>query len=909
VRDGLLTGRAFVGRAVELAAVAERVGAAAAGRAGSVWIEGEAGSGKTALVRRVLAELPSSFNVLRAEADELTGDEPLAVVSQLGPLSARDPFAAGMELLQVFNNLQDAGPVVVVVEDLHWADVASRQALLTAARRLDNDRVAMVLTSRPQAGPTDGWDRLRVDPDRCDTVVLGALSDSEVAELAELAGVSLTRRDVQRLHEHTKGHPLYVRTLLNELTPERLAAPDGDLPAPQSLASTTIARLAELPGGARALVSALAVLNGRVPLVVVGRVGSVDQPAHALESLLATEFVTWWPGEAQTPIEFSHPLYRTAVYDDLSPTRRQELHRAAARALDAGAALEHRVAATDSVDDELADEIEAAARRQRENGGLALAARYLLWASSLSSQRDQLERRLLEAVLVLLADGQTVRADTLVARVEACQEGPRRSLVLGRLAWDHGEAATAERWLLQVPQLADEDGPDREVLAAALVRLGIIFSTQGRAPEALATATRALSLGPVDRDAERVGWTALALGEGMLRGAPAGLTRLAGRLPQAPDDVPAADSDLLVTRGTLGYYAGRTTAAATDLRAVVRRARQGSATAQLPRAHLHLSQLSFNSGDWDEASVHAHVALSLVSDERQMWMEAQVHAALGGLLASRGEWDAAAGHVAAARESAAALGTFEALFTSRIAEAALARARDDPNGVVDALGLLAGHGDATAIPMFSSLVWWPTLIVAVLGCGDVDAADLQVGRLEQAAQARGLDLRARIVGLRARVALARGDPDEASSDFEWALARSGADDPLLDRALLHHDFGRLLNARGNRREALDHLRAAHQLLVSVAAEPYRRRVEADLEACGIRSNTRTKSSPLALTDRETDVVALVAKGMTNREVAAQLYISGKAVEYHLRNVYGKLGIKSRRELRSYSFDDGTDLPP
>ena len=117
--------RAFVGRDAELAAVAACVDAAVAGQAQVVWIEGAAGSGKTALLREVLARLPAACQVLRAEADELAGDVPLGVLGGFAPIGARDAFAAGMELLARLGAAQDAGPVAAVVEDLHWADAAS----------------------------------------------------------------------------------------------------------------------------------------------------------------------------------------------------------------------------------------------------------------------------------------------------------------------------------------------------------------------------------------------------------------------------------------------------------------------------------------------------------------------------------------------------------------------------------------------------------------------------------------------------------------------------------------------------------------------------------------------------------------------------------------------------------------
>jgi DNA-binding CsgD family transcriptional regulator len=395
------------------------------------------------------------------------------------------------------------------------------------------------------------------------------------------------------------------------------------------------------------------------------------------------------------------------------------------------------------------------------------------------------------------------------------------------------------------------------------------------------------------------------LGVGRLRGAPAGLVRLAERLPQPAEAVPIGDADLLVTRGSLGFYAGRTTAAIADLRAAINLGRHGAVIAQLDRAHFHLANLLLNSGEWDEALVHARVALSVVVDERRVWMEAQAHAAISGLLASRGEWDAAADHAKTAGGAAAALGTSEAVFTARIADSNLARARDEPQGVVDALAPLAGSGKPGGITMFTSLGWWPTLIVATVECGDTRGAIGQVDQLDVAATERGLDLRARIVGLRARVAVAEGRPSEAISGFEAAIDLLGPDDPMLDRALLHHAFGRLLLAQRNRRKAADQLRVAHDLLARSGAEPFRRRVEADLEACGIRGGSPASGrvrSALALTDREHDVATLVAKGRTNREAAAELYMSEKAVEYHLGNVFAKLGIRSRRQLRDRALN-------
>jgi ATP/maltotriose-dependent transcriptional regulator MalT len=730
-------------------------------------------------------------------------------------------------------------------------------------------------------------------------VILGALSVDNVAEMARIAGLALPQRAVERLHEHSGGLALYVRTLLAELSVSQLTAPGGELPVPRSLASTILARLAELPPDARELAAALSVVGEAVPLPVAGRIARVDHPAQALEALLGTGFVTWRSGEASTPADFAHPLYRAALYADLAPTRRRELHRAAAESLDAASALRHRVAAADGIDDDLARDLDESAAGRAGKGARSVAATYLLWASSLGSDPQLNERRVLRAARLVLEDGQVARAAELRERVERCGEGPLRSLVLGQLAWQEAASITAESWLIEALKPAGGPEPDGEVAAAALGHLATMYYTQGRGREAIDAATRLLALselGNLPGELERSGWIALAAGTAADQGAAAGLDCLASRLPQPAESVPAADADLLIVRGALGFYAGRTTTATADLRAAIRLARHGAAAAQLPRAHLQLSQLLLSSGEWDEALVHARAALSLVSAERRVWMDAQVHAALARLFGGRGEWQRASEHLTAADAAAAEAAAVEAVVTTRVAHAAVARAGDDPGQIVKILAPLVQKPGL--IPMSTSLAWWPSLIGAMIDGGELAEAAGQIELLDTAARQRGLTMQARIAGARAHLEAARGRPDQACSSYGRAIALLGPDDPLLDRAELHHRFGRLLAARGGkRRQAVDQLRVARDLFAAAGAEPFLRRVEADLAPLGITVGRPGSRSPLELTDRERDVAVLVAKGMTNREVAAELYVSPKAIDYHLGHIFGKLGITSRRDLR------------
>src|SRR5271170_2691980 len=165
------SGNWFVGRAGELAAIGACVDAVSGGAGQVVWVEGDPGSGKTALVSHVVAELPPAFVVLHAAADESTADQPFAVLEQLGIEGGASPQAVGLDLVALLTGAGGRGPVAVVVEDLHWADRESRQALLTVVRRVGEERVLLLVTSRP-----DGWERLSLDLSGCLRVVLGALS-------------------------------------------------------------------------------------------------------------------------------------------------------------------------------------------------------------------------------------------------------------------------------------------------------------------------------------------------------------------------------------------------------------------------------------------------------------------------------------------------------------------------------------------------------------------------------------------------------------------------------------------------------------------------------------------------------------------------------------------------------------
>ncbi|MGA2838435.1 MAG: LuxR C-terminal-related transcriptional regulator [Acidimicrobiales bacterium] len=890
----------FVGRHDELTCISVWAERARSGASGTVWIEGEAGSGKTALVRQALLSLPGRCQIVRASAHEYAGSVSLDLVHQLAPVEAPSSFAAGLELLEHLSSRMEGDLLVVVVEDLHWADADSRRALLSMAQRLDQEHLLLMITSRPDLH-NEEWQRMRLDTAGCGQVDLRNFSVQEVAELADRVGMGLAPRHVSRLHQHTDGHPLYTRVLLSELSISQLEQAD-DLPAPRSLASTITASLARLPSEARGLASALAVLNDAVPLSTAGLVAGIENPAIALEDLLPSGLVLWHPREPQTVIQLSHPLSRAAIYDDLPPTTRRHLHMQAADVSDDATALVHRVAAAESTDDALADELVATADDHGLRLSAATRAQYLLWASSLSSDRRVREDRLIEAARVLLVNRHVSRGLALWHQVEHCGDSPRRSLVLGMMSWVRGEPADAEEHLLAA---SDERSvaADPAAAAQALARLASIQLVRFQAAEGIDTAERARRLQPTDDELRRATLPSLAVGRGIQEGAHRGLEVLAEEFSESAAAAGFGDADILVTRGMLGYYDSQQVTPVRDLRRATELARRGAPLAQHPRAHVHLCQLLFNSGDWDDAAVHSRLALSLILDDPHVWEEAQVFAAATLVPAARGQWSVAEGYAEQALRAAEASHNPEGDVASRLAAAWLARARgrwDDVIALLAPLAATIGHSSFVGLQRFWADVVSVVFIDALVAGGRSGEARHALDALDALHEQGGVPRGAAFFRSRAAVAVVEGRTDEATEAFDAALDRLVQDDPVVERALLRHAVGRHRYAVGDRPGALRLLREATELLEPLGADPFLDRMRLDLATWGgVRVVTDPSRTMLALTEREQSVAALVARGLTNRQAASELYVSQKAVEYHLSNIYGKLGVRSRQELRNH----------
>lgn len=354
----------FVGRSRELAVLHAHLRAACEGRPRVVAVQGPAGIGKTALLERFLASAGEPApTVLRGSGEE--GESLLAygVVGQLarsaGPAgapllaaveqpSAPEPVAVGTCLLELLGELEAAAPVVLAVDDLHWADQESVRALVFAVRRLVADAVLVVLAVRdadPDADPAaentvaELPESLRriVSGHQGDVVRLAGLDEGDLRELAGRLGIAaLPARAARRLRSGTHGNPLHARAVLDEVTAldEVRAGSDDErqpLPSPRSFRRLVGDRYAACTDATRRLVDAAAVLGGRSPLPLAADVGGVAEPVQAADEAVARGLLVAQTAAHPWALTFPHPLVRSAVHDALGPARRRELHLAAAQ--------------------------------------------------------------------------------------------------------------------------------------------------------------------------------------------------------------------------------------------------------------------------------------------------------------------------------------------------------------------------------------------------------------------------------------------------------------------------------------------------------------------------------------------------------------------------------------------------
>jgi DNA-binding CsgD family transcriptional regulator len=886
-------------------------------RRGQPWVvtvEGDSGLGKTALARHALAS-PAAAAATRlwARADPAESDLDYGILEQLtrgvdrgllaryplltSEMAAPAPFAVGAQFLELIGVLQRAGLVLVVIDDVQWADHKSAEALSFAFRRLSVDPVAAILTIRGDRDQLDApVHRMMLSLPRRRRLSLSGLTEDEVASLAAALGAgALGPDDIRRLRDRTGGHPLYLQTILSDAQGlQRL----GDDPAavPASLAATIADQLAALPAPTRSLLDMLAVVNGRVPLGLLGAAAEVAEPAAAIQPALRAGLADLSADEPSRPVAIRHALQRDALYAGLTAERRRRLHARAVRLVDAASAWAHRVAALDGPDEDLAAELEQLANAEADGGRLALAATHLQWAADVSPDRADRERRLLTAAMHLSL-GDEARSPALRAAVEASAPSPLRSCVLGTMAFSAGQPREAERLFGQALDEVRED-PDRRPLAAMLGnRLAGTYTVLGEGEKIMSFGRQALATGCLDAAAASQTRTLIAIGASQVAGARAALAELR-HLDQDPARVGPLDIDGVAFRGIFRLLAGDLTEAVQDMTASLRLARRGATFTLGLRGYSYLTLAQYLAGAWDDAILTAEQGFSAAAIHARQYELPLLHLAAGCVPASRG---AAAGerHARLAEDIAASLGYGQERVYAGMARALVCQAAEDYPGMARALSSwLAADALDNRSRLYAAL-WRPLLVEGLIGVGDLDQAAAALDRL-RTDNGQVSYLQPALAWLTGWLAEERGAPDQAQQIYA-AGEVAGPDSPVYTaRLLLAH--GRLLRRLGNRKAAAERLRRAGEIYRALRAAPFISRTDDELAACGLRREPAGRGPEAAMTDRETEVARLIKQGMTNAEIAAELFITPKAVEYHLGNIYAKFGLKGRQQLRRLLSD-------
>src|SRR5215216_5723698 len=905
--------RGLLGRRSECETLDRLVATVRAGQSAVLVIRGEAGIGKSALLA-CLVERASGCRIAHAAGVESEMELPFAGLHQLcgsmldrldrlpAPqrdalatafgLSAGDPpdrFLVGLAVLSLLSDVAEDRPLICVVDDAQWQDRISAQTLAFVARRLLAEPVGLVFAVR-EPSPTQDLAGL---PE----LVLGGLDEADAFALLHSAIPGrMDERVSDRVVTEARGNPLALLELPRGLTSAELAGgfgfPTMVMPLATRIELSFLRQLESVPAATRRLLlTAAAEPVGDVPMLwrAAGRLGlGIDAAAPAQ----ATGLI-----DLGARVRFRHPLLRSTVYRAATVPERQEVHRALAEATDPDTDPDrrawHRAQAASGPDEAVADELERSADRAQARGGVAAAAAFLARAAELTPDPAKRGSR---AVAAAQAKFDAAASDAALELLATAELAPLDELERARLERLRAEVVFARTRGSDAPALLLDAARRLEPLDAAMARETHL--------EAMAAAMFAGRLGD---------------GPGVREAAEA-----AQNAPAAPQPPRAIDLllDALATRFTDGYSAGvpplRTAlgafcrvdgSTARDVRWLwlacrlaqdlwddelwhalatrgVRVARETGALGVLPIAATYRASLHVHSGVFDAAAYLIEEADSIT---HATGMAPLKYASLM-LAAWRGNEADALGLIESGRREATARGEGMGLGVVDWATALLYNGRGRYAEALAAAQRGCEHDDV-------GLFAWALveLIEAGARSGATDAASAALERLSARTRASGTDW---ALGIQAGSRALLSEGRSAEPLYCEAVERLARSRGVVHLARARLVYGEWLRRENRRVDAREQLRAAHDHFSRIGAEAFAERARTELLATGETAPRRTVETRDALTPQEAQIARMASQRHTNPEIGAKLFISPRTVEYHLRKVFTKLDISSRKELRS-----------
>jgi len=882
----------------QISVISAALEAARGGQPTVLSVLGRPGMGKTSLLREI-AVRASGFNILEADGQESAYREPFDLLRQLGVRDDhssggifRDPLVATQGLRDLVDTLSPAGPVLILVDDLQWADHESVESLYWLVHRAYGDRLLVVLGSRPESpGSTGAWRRLMQQASRGPRLSLTGLSFEQATATVLATAPGAGPDAIRRLWDHCARSPFHLDSLLRQYGFTELAAMRS-LPAPSELAARMKAELSGYPADVVALAHASAVLGySWQALPSLAAVGQVDDPAGAREALVEAGLLVARVPDMASPLRTSHALARAAVYQSIPYGRRRQLHlRAAEQAGTVMESLEHRVAAADHYDDALAAELEQAAQTAHAAGDFRPAGQMFRWASELSHDAVIRNRRWLDAVIdmVLARDVAWVRQQ--LPAIQSAPDLARRAVVQGLMF------GVEKRWLdawatyTSVSEaVLDQADPVTRYRLLVLTAWSMICA--GRDPEELAQLlTRAVNESAPDR--ALVGNVIFARGMlGLRRRDAAALEETINSIPARSSDTPLQLTYKLAWRGSIHAFWGNAAAAEADLAEVTTRIRTGVGDNSDGIYNGLLAFAHWQNGSWNLADVEMRIALDHVVGQPHPMLRAIEPV----LHAGRGHFDQADKKLREAADVLDVMPWREPVHLYVISYVARLHAGADPAPRKTGLQQLRTvFGDSVlTVPGFTGALWIFHLAIAAIWAGDLDRAGELTWQSEiQPHPPRWMGwMSAWVQGLAAEAA---GAIEQARLHLDAAVA-GFADDLPLYRAHVLADHARVATLQYDDAAARWSLDAAGQLYRVLGAVPYLARLTetADPPPSGSLVEVDVLS---ALSDRERDVATLLVGGLTYAQIARDLYVTRATVGFHTGRIYAKTGVTSRAEL-------------
>jgi DNA-binding CsgD family transcriptional regulator len=900
------------GRQAECAEFDRALAAARTGESRVLVVRGDAGVGKSALLQYA-ATSAQDLRILRAVGVESDMELAFAALHQLcAPLLDRlssvpapqrnaletvfgmrvgsppDRFLVGLAVLSLLSDVSGEQVVLCVVDDVQWLDRASAQVLGFVARRLLAESVVFLFGAREQTEELAGLPELEVT----------GLRDADARLL--LASVFRYVHDDRirgRIVAEARGNPLALLELPRGLAVDELAGGAGrraEQPLSRRLEDSFLTRVAELPDEARSLLllAAAEPMGDAVLLWRAAQQLGIDFDAATVGDFKALLTI-------DDRVTFRHPLVRSAVYRGATMADRRRVHLALSavtdQQVDPDRRAWHLASAAVGPDESVAEELERSAGRAQAHGGLVAAAAFLQRSVELTEQIPLRVGRALTAAQVSLHAGEFDLALRMVMVAEAGTmeetQHARALLLRGQLAFASGQSRDAIRVLVSAANRLQALDPKvaRETYLEAWS--AAVFAGESGGDTSLSAVSAAAARLP---PAEDPGPTDVLL-EGLVALITAGRSAAAPILRRAM--AAFASPDMSVEDSLRwGWMMGNPPSVLWDEQAwhaiILRQLdlmRSAGALARLPLAVSSMAVVLALRGDFADA------ATAIAEVDAVVEVTGTQIAPFGPVLvaALRGREEEATVLLDAVAEQAAAGGLRFGVQFTRWASAILFNGL----GHYEQAFVAAQRASAEAPGLFISAWALPELIEASVRLEETAVARDALDRLTEAATAGDTDW---VRGVEARSRALLTDVDVAEPCYQEAVGRLGRTRLRPELARAHLLYGEWLRRQGRRLDARLQLRTAYDLFVTIGMEAFAERTRRELLATGetVRKRAVESTASDELTAQERQIALLVRDGMSNPEVGVRLFLSPRTVEWHLRKVFTKLSISSRKQLRT-----------